>query len=116
MDIFSACLGFGPLALFLICLGAVNLSGRPLVVSGTRETLALSLALAGLAVIGPMRLFMPQEAASHFGPLVWVLLAMFYLLAVTLSIMLGRPRLIVYNAPLDALRVVVARIASRLDH
>jgi len=45
MDTFSACLAFGPIAVYLIALGAINLSGRPLVVSGTRETISLGVAL-----------------------------------------------------------------------
>ena len=45
MDTFSACLAFGPLAIYLLLLGMINLQRRPLVISGTRETLSLGLAL-----------------------------------------------------------------------
>jgi len=115
MDIFFACVAFGPLAVYLLLLGAINISRRPLVVSGTRETLALGLALSGLVVSGPMQLFMPEEAATLFGPIVWALLLAFYVLALTLIILLARPRLVVYNMTTDELRPVVAETAARLD-
>ena len=113
MDTFSACLALGPLAIYLLFLGA--LSRRPLVVSGTRETLSLGLALSGLAIVGPMQLFMPQEAATRFGPYVWMLLLCFYVLCLTLAIMLSRPRLVVYNISLTQLQPVLEETARRLD-
>ncbi|MBI3836495.1 MAG: hypothetical protein HY288_01000 [Planctomycetia bacterium] len=116
MDIFSACVAFGPLAIYLLLLGVINISRRPLVVSGTRETLAVGLALMGLVVVGPMQLFMPQEAAARFGGLVWALLFCFYVLSLFLAIMLSRPRLVVYNMTLDELRPILAETAARLDH
>jgi hypothetical protein len=116
MDIFSACVAFGPLAIYLLLLGVINSSLRPLVVSGTREILSLGLALMGLVAIGPMQLFMPQEAAVRFGGLVWALLLGFYVLSLMLAIMLSRPRLIVYNITLDELRPLLAENAERLDH
>jgi hypothetical protein len=115
MDAFSACVAFGPLAIYLVFLGAINLSRRPLLVRGSRETLALGLALAGLAVIGPMQLFMPQEAATRFGQWVWILLVSFYLLCLMLAILLGRPRLIAYNIEPEALRQALDETARRLD-
>ena len=115
MDTFSACLAFGPPAVYLLILGAINLARRPLVTSGTRETLSLGLALVGLAIVGPMQLFMPQEAVTRFGQFVWLLLVSFYVLCLTLAIMLSRPRLIVYNASLDSLRGALDETARRLD-
>lgn len=115
MDTFSACLAFGPLAIYLFLLGLVNLSRRPLVISGTRETLALGLALAGLVIVGPMQLFMPQEAAVRFGQFIWLLLVGFYVLSVTLLILLSRPRLIVYNISPEELRLALDAAARRVD-
>ena len=116
MDIFSACLAFGPLGIYLLLLGAINLSSRPLVVTGMRETLALGLALSGLAIVGPMQLFMPQDAAGRFGWGVWLLLIAFYSLSLTLWIMLSRPRIVVYNIGLDELQPILNDTATRLDH
>ena len=115
MDTFSACVAFGPLAIYLLLLGLINVSRRPLVVSGTRETLALGLALMGLVTVGPMQLFMPQEAAARFGELVWLLLVAFYGLCLTLVIILSRPRLIVYNISLETLRGILDETTRRLD-
>lgn len=115
MDTFSACIAFGPLAIYLFLLGLVNLSRRPLIINGTRETLSLGLALAGLVIVGPMQLFMPQDAAVRFGQLVWLLLSGFYILSVTLLILLSRPRLIVYNISPDELRMALDAAARRVD-
>jgi hypothetical protein len=116
MDTFSACLALGPVAIYLVMLGAINLVSRPLVVSGTREIIALGLALSGLVIVGPMQLFMPQMAAARFGTLVWVLLIGFFALCLTLIVMLMRPRLVVYNVTLDQLHTSLAEVAARLDH
>ncbi|MEX0675520.1 MAG: hypothetical protein WD063_00495 [Pirellulales bacterium] len=115
MDTFSACLAFGPLAIYVMLLGAINLRRRPLVISGTRESLSLGLALVGLAIVGPMQLFMPEEAATRFGQLVWLLLLAFYVLCLTLIIMLSRPRLIVYNISAERLRLALDAAARRID-
>ncbi len=115
MDTFSACLALGPLAVYLLLLGVINLARRPLVVSGTRETLSLGLALMGLAVVGPMQLFLPQEAATRFGQFVWLLLLGFYLLFLTLAVMLSRPRIVVYNVSVERLQAVLDETARRLD-
>jgi hypothetical protein len=116
MDTFSACVALGPLAIYLVTLGVMNLYARPLVVSGTRETIALGLALAGLVVVGPMQLFLPEAAAAQFGTLVWALLIGFYVLCLTLCVMVMRPRLVIYNVTPDQLRPVLAEVAQRLDH
>jgi len=115
MDTFSACVAFGPIAVYLLLLGAINLGRRPLVVTGTRETLSVGLALMGLAVVGPMQLFMPQQAANHFGPLVWLLLGSFYLLCLTLVLLLSRPRLVIYNITLEDLHATLGESARRID-
>lgn len=116
MDTFSAALALGPLGIYLLLLGAINLSSRPLVVTGARELVALSLAMSGLVLVGPMQLFMPQGAASQFGALVWALLACLYVLTVMLLVLVSRPRLVVYNISFDELRPVLDEVAQRLDH
>jgi hypothetical protein len=115
MDTFSACLAFGPLAIYLMLLGAINLQRRPLIIGGTRETLSLGLALAGLAIVGPMQLFMPEDAATRFGEYVWLLLLSFYVLCLTLIVMNSRQRLIVYNISPDELRMALDAAARRID-
>jgi hypothetical protein len=115
MQAFSFCVALGPLAAYLFLLGIVNLSRRPLVVSGFRETAALGLALSGFAIVGPMQLFMPEPAAAYFGSLVWALLLGFYALLLILVILLSKPRLVIFNSKLSQLRPVLSELALRLD-
>lgn len=116
MQSFSFCLALGPLAAYLLVLGLMNLSRRPWVVAGSRETAALALGLAGFAIIGPMQLFMPEPAAARFGSLVWGLLVGFYALMVLLAILLARPRVVIFNIKLSQLRPILSELALRLDN
>src|SRR4051812_131679 len=97
METIYLCVALGPLALYFLMLGLVNLSHRPLLVTGARDAAALGLALAGFVIVGPMQLFMPEQAATQFGPYVWLLMVSFYALCVSLWILLSRPRLVIYN-------------------
>lgn len=104
-----------PLALYFVRLGWVNCRARPTLVTGTRDTLGVALAISGLVVIGPMKLFMPQAAAQRFDGFIWILLIAFYLLCVLLLVLLMRPRLIIYNSTMDHVRPLLARCAAELD-
>lgn len=116
MDPFSACVALGPLAIYLFILGTINLASRPVIVTGAREIVAFGLAAAGLVIVGPMQLFMPEAAAAQLGPIVWALLISFYVLCLTLTLIVMRPRLVVYNVTVDQLRPVLAEVAARIDH
>ncbi|MEI7903478.1 MAG: hypothetical protein WCK89_24835, partial [bacterium] len=59
MDPFRLCLAFGPVAIYAVLLGAINLLRRPFAVSGTRDAAALGLAVSGLVIVGPIELFLP---------------------------------------------------------
>lgn len=115
MDPFRACLAFGPLAIYVLLLGLINLSRRPLLVSGTRDAAALGLALAGFVLIGPFELFLPDASAARIGPFVWALLAAFYGLCLVLVLLQLRPRLVIYNMSTDELRPVLADLVAELD-
>ncbi len=108
-------LAIGPLAIYLVLLGLVNLRRRPYVVTGVRESALLGLALLGLMIIGPMELFFPQQAANNFGPYVWLLLITFYVLLLMLWVLVSRPRLVIYNVSPSQLRAVLSEVAHRLD-
>ncbi len=97
MDPFRLCLALGPVAMYLLLLGAVNLSRRSLLVSGVRDAAALALAVSGLVVIGPMELFFPFESAIKLGAyVVGCLLALaLYVMCVVLWLLLLRPRLVI---------------------
>lgn len=115
MDPFRLCLAFGPVAMYLVLLGAINLSRRPLLVSGVRDAATLALAISGLVIIGPMELFFPYTAAVRFGPHVWLLLLGLYVMCVVLVLLLLRPRLIIYNISVDKLRPTLAELVDRID-
>lgn len=115
MDPFRLCLALGPVAVYLIVLGIINLARRPFVVSGTRDTAALGLALAGMVLAGPFDLFYPNAAAVQFGSYVWLFLAALYLLSLILVLLSQRPRVVIYNIAIDELRPILADVAVRLD-
>lgn len=115
MDPLRLCLALGPLAVYFVLMGAINLVRRPILLSGVRETVALAVAVSGLVLIGPIELFMPQAAAVDFGAFVWALLISFYVLVVTLLVLIGRPRLVVYNITEAEFRPVLAEVVGALD-
>lgn len=115
MDPLRLCLAFGPLAIYFVTIGLLNLSRRSLLVSGTRDAATLGLALSGLVIIGPMELFLPQAAANQYGPYVWVLLLTCYAVCLVLLLLLLRPRLVIYNMSIDRLRPILADLVERLD-
>ena len=109
------CLAFGPLAVYLILLGVMNLSSRPFLTTGARDTATLGVAISGFVFAGPMELFLPQAASARFGVYVWLLLLGFYILSMTLLVLLLRPRLVIYNVTSDQLRPLLAQVVSKLD-
>ena len=115
MDPLRLCLAFGPVAVYMLTLGIMNLSRRPQVVPGVRDAAALGLAVFGFILVGPMELFVPGAAALRYGPFVWPLLVGFYGMCLILVLLTMRPRLIVYNVSADALRPILAELAGRLD-
>ncbi len=84
MDPLHLSLSLGPLGVYLVIVGAINLRRRPMLVSGTCDFAAITIALSGLVIAGPMELFMPQVALAQFGPYIWLLLISFYILCVAL--------------------------------
>lgn len=115
LDPLRLAIALGPLAVYLLVLAAVNLSTRPLVTTGARDTTTLAIAVGGLAIVGPMELFFPENAAVHLGGWVWLVLLAFYALCVTLLILLMRPRLVIYNVTCDQLRPILAEVVTDLD-
>ena len=107
-------LALGPLGVYLLVLGLLNLSRRPVATTGSRDLFALGIALSGFFVIGPLDLFMPSGAAKSFGALAWLLLLSLYLLGVTLIAMNMRPRLVVYNLTPPEMHVILQRMIDRL--
>ncbi len=115
MNALFACIALGPLAIYLLLLGIVNFSRRPLIVSGGRDVAALAVALVGFVLVGPLALLLPMAAASRFGMWTWVLLLALYVLFVTMVVLMGRPRLVIYNITVNRLRPILAELATHLD-
>jgi hypothetical protein len=115
MDPFRLTLALGPAAIYLLLLGMINLSRRPLLVSGGRDAAALALAVTGMLIVGPFELFLPQASVMRYGPYVWVMVLTFYGLSVAMGILMLRPRLVIYNISADKLRPILAEVVARLD-
>ncbi len=115
MDPLHVAIALGPVATYLVVLGIVNLSSRPLVTTGARDALALAIALAGFVVVGPMELFLVEEAAALYGAWVWGIMLVAYALVVLLVVLLLRPRILIYNIALEQLRPLLADVVARLD-
>ena len=108
-------IALSPLAAYVLLLGLVNLSSRPLLTSGGRDLAALALGISGLVVIGPMELFFPELAVERLGGYVWLLLLACYALLGVLLMLVARPRLVIYNMTVEQLRPTLANVVSDLD-
>ena len=115
MDPFRLCLALGPVAVYVLLLGAINLSRRPFLVSGGRDAAALGLALSGLVIVGPIELFLPPSIAVRMGLYGWVVMAGFYTTCLLAALLWLRPRLVIYNISFDELRPVLAELVPQLD-
>jgi hypothetical protein len=115
-DPLHACIAFGPLAMYLVVLGAINLSARPLVTTGARDLIALGLAIAGLVVAGPMELFLFEAAVVEYGGwVVWAMMLVFYGLVVLCVSLMTRPRLVIYNVTSEQLLPVLEEVLAKAD-
>lgn len=115
MDTFSICVALGPLSIYLILIGMLNLSRRSFLVNGMRDTAAMCAACSGLIFVGPVRLFYPMNAAIQFGPFVWLFLLILYVLVVLLIILSQPPRLVIYNISSEQFRIILADVVGKLD-
>lgn len=119
MEPFHQCLALGPVAIYMLLLGAINLARRPLVVSGSRDTSALGLAVSGLIFVGPMALLFPESIAAHFGPAgtkyLWLMFVGLFAMCLVTLLLILRPRLIIYNVSVDQLRPILAEVVERMD-
>lgn len=104
-----------PLALYALFIGGMNLSRRPFLITGSQDTTALGLAIGGFVIIGPLELLLPETAVATYQFLVWPMLAVLYVLTLTLVILMSRPSLVVYNISLDEFRPVLAQSLKLLQ-
>jgi len=120
MEPFHQCLALGPVAIYLLLLGVINLARRPLVVSGGRDAATLGMALSGLVFIGPMALLFPEGVAAHFGPAgtryLWLMFIVLMVICLIMVLLVLRPRLVVYNITVDQFRPILAEVVERMDN
>ncbi len=115
MDPLHLCIALSPLSVYLLLLGVINLSKRPLVTNGARDAAALGIGLSGFVIVGPMELFVPEATILRLGVFVWALLLAFYGMCLTLFVLLMRPRLVIYNIRPDQVRPMLAELVTELD-
>lgn len=118
MDPLRLCLALGPLAIYLLLMGGLNLARRPFLTTGARDIAALGVAVSGLILIGPIELFLARNLAVPFADhmvLFWSLVASLYLSTLTLVILTLRPRLSLHNVTLEEARAALTQAASQLD-
>lgn len=104
-----------PLGAYFVLIGLLNARRRPFVTSGGSDLAALGAAVSGMVLVGPIELFRPEHATAQFGSYVWLFLLVFYWLCVWLAVLLGRPRLVIYNISGEELRPLVAEAAREID-
>lgn len=108
-------IAFVPLVAYCLVLAILNARRRPFLTTGGADLAALGVALTGLVLVGPIELFRPEDATTEFGSYVLIFLLALYWLGLWLTILLSRPRLIVYNISGEELRPVLAETARTID-
>ncbi|WP_425618223.1 hypothetical protein NA78x_001924 [Anatilimnocola sp. NA78] len=115
MDPLHFCIAVGPLSVYLLLLGLINLRRRPFITTGGRDSMALGIAIVGFVIVGPMELFLPEAAAANLHIWAWAMLVTLYLLSLVLLVLLMRPRLVIYNITGEQLRPVLSDVVTDLD-
>lgn len=117
MNPFHTAIALIPVSVYLLALSGIHFGRRPVMISGARDALALSLACLGFVIVGPMQLFIPNDGvvAVLLGAWVWVPLIVLYALCVMLAALLMRPRLVIYNLSAGQLRPRLEAVARELD-
>ncbi|HEX3871728.1 MAG TPA: hypothetical protein VHV77_14895 [Pirellulales bacterium] len=116
MDPLRLSVALVPLAVYLLAIGVLNFARRTTVVSGGRDLAALAVGVVGLVLVGPIELLLPRTALTVYGVYTWPMVLVLYSLCSSLTALLIRPRLVLYNAPtVSELRPVMASVVDELD-
>ncbi len=116
MSSLQIAIALSPLVLYFLYWAVVRFRGRIKVISGVADAYLLGTALVGFFLVGPLDLFLPEAAASRFGPFVWLLLLTLYFLVLSLLVLVDRPRIVIYNTTADQVRTLVSQIAQEVDN
>ncbi len=115
MDALHLGIALGPLAVYLLVLGMINLRKSPFVTTGARDTAVLGIAISGFIIAGPVRLFMPGELLIQFGGYAWLIMISFYVTSLCLVLVFSRPRIVIYNITASKLRDALEQWAPQID-
>ena len=115
VDLFSVICAMLPIAAYLLIVGGLQLRRCSTVISGFADTLMLGFAIGGLAMVGPLDLFVPEIAAYRFGSALRLLLLVLYVLIVLLVAMARRPRMVVLNASESRVLETLRELTRELD-
>lgn len=115
MDSLHLAIALGPLAIYLLYIGLLNIRSRPTVVAGHRDAALLAAGISGFYVAGPLELFLPEAAAYRFGAVAWLLMLAMYLLVSALIILTMRPRIVIYQTTKTQVQEALTKIVSKFD-
>ncbi len=115
MDSSAIGLALGPLGLYLLYMGKINLSRRPVLLNGNWDIFVLGIGLSGMIFIGPYPLLIPPAAMIRFGPFVGLLLAVLYGLCLILLASKLHPRLVIYNVTEQQLQPALTAAMHQLE-
>ena len=97
MNVLSIPFALGPLAIYLVAIGLINVLPKPRLCSGTLDFAALCLGISGLVIVGPIQILLPHTAMLRFGDNAWSPMLFLYLFSATWLLIIRRPRLVIYN-------------------
>lgn len=108
-------LALGPLGIYLLLMGFLNLVRRPVLLTGVQDRILLGLAIVGLIVVGPVDLFLPLPVYAAYGSAVWLIAIVLMSLVISLAILTAPPKIVILNAPLHQVRSIISETAVDLD-
>lgn len=88
---------FLPLGLYLGRTGMFSLSARPTVRSGVNDMLFLLMGLAGLFMVGPVKLLFPMEALYVWKGIAFIFIFSLYIFVSILIVGFFGPHIVLYN-------------------
>ncbi len=115
MDSLHFCIAVTPVGVYFLFLAWINWGRRSRVYCGVRDLGMLALGGAGLAIVGPLELFLPESTAFRLGPYAWLLMIGLYGMGALLVVLSVRPRLVVYNTTIDELTPHLSKIVQEMD-
>ena len=114
IDPARTCIALGPLALYLLVIGVINVSRRPFVTTGSRDLAALGVGVSGLVLIGPLELFTSTSLVLSLGIMYWVLILGLFASGCLMAVLHVRPRLVIYNTTPSQLSTPLIEAAKEI--